>query len=461
MTAPAHGGNQTARTRYSIITLLVLSVFLDANPVLTAEEPPDSLQRILDESRYFSEETLKSIKDSARKKVAKGKVAVLFEDLPGYPIPVTRAVSILPHPPEVIWQVLLDYDNYKEFMPFTKASMVDPGRSAGEVLFFRTELALPVVSDRYYTLIFNLEEYVLGKPGTFFLRWALDPESESNFNLNSGSWKLAPYGPEEQQTLVFLTVANDPGGSIPDFIKKKSSATAIVSNFEAISERAGQGLTAGIYYRSIPENKLDRYIQKEVDESRTFDYSYLEELSARRKKELKEGEILVTMSDIKGTWVKAAQAVALLKAPSSRVLEVITEYEQYQDYMPYVSSIEVDKERSKGNVRYVAYRLHFLLLPYIKDRYFTIKMIKEDLSDTHPPGTFFLTWRLDPTMPTNFKRNAGSWKLVPCGKGGSHTLVFHTVFANPGGLSPWFWRNISEKRVVQDVIYSIKERAEE
>lgn len=440
---------------------LILSLFLNVSPALTAEEPLDSLQQVLDESRYFSEETLKSIKESDRNEIAKGKVAVFFEDVPGYSIPVTKAVSILPHPPEVIWQVLLDYDNYKEFMPFTKESRVDSDRSGGEVLFFRTELALPVVSDRYYTLIFKLEEYALGEPGTFFLRWSLDPESESNFKLNSGSWKLAPYGPGEEQTLAFLTVANDPGGSIPDFIKKKSSATAITSNFEAISNRAGQGLAAGIYYRTTPENNLDRYIQKEVDKSRTFDCSYLEELSAEKQKDLEEGEALITMSDIKGTWVKAAQAVALLKAPSSRVLEVITEYEQYQDYMPYVSSIEVDKERSKGNVRYVSYRLHFLLLPYIKDRYFTIKMINERVSDTRPAGTFFLTWQLDPTRPSNFKRNAGSWKLVPCGENGSHTLVFHTVFANPGGLSPWFWRNISEKRVVQDIIDSIKERAEE
>jgi len=441
------------------VSFFLLPVILFPDQTLKAADPADALQQALAGSRDFSAETLKSLEPSDREKITKGKVIAIFDDIPGYATALTRAIAILPHPPEVIWQVILDYDNYQDFMPFTRESRIDASRSGGEVLFFYTELALPVVSDRYYTLKFTIEEKVLGKPGTFFMKWDLDPERESNFILNSGSWHLVPYGPGGQNTLTFLTVANDPGGNIPNFIKKRSSAAAITANFKAISNRAGAGLAQKIYYMPIPEDKLDRTMKRKVDESRTLDGSFLERFSAGKLADLNEGEVLVTMNDIKGTWVEMAQAVALLRAPSSRVLEVITEYEQYKDYMPYVSVIEVDKARSKGNVQYISYRLHYRLLPYIKDRYFTIKMIEEKLPDVSP-GTYFLSWRLDRTNPSNFSRNSGSWKLVPCGEGGSDTLVFWTILANPGGLSPWFWRNLSEKRVARDIIKAIRERAE-
>ena len=238
----------------------------------------------------------------------------------------------------------------------------------------------------------------------------------------------------------------------------KSGAVAIPSNFEAISKRAGEGLAANIYHQPIHDDKLDMHMQEKVDESRTFDCSYLERLSTAEKQDLENGDVLVTMNDIKGTWVKTAHAVALLNVRSSRVFEVITDFEQYEDYMPYISSVEVDRERSMGNVWYISYRLHFFLLPYIKNRYFTIKMIEEKLNGAQT-GTHFLTWRLDPTSPSNFNRNSGSWKLVPCGEGGRNTLVFYTVLTNPGGLSPWFWRNISQKRVVRDILDSIREQA--
>jgi len=60
--------------------------------------------------------------------------------------------------------------------------------------------------------------------------------------------------------------------------------------------------------------------------------------------------------------------------------------------------------------------------------------------------------------PSNINRTCGSWKLLPYGDDGTRTLVFYTVLADPGGLSPWFWRNISAKKAVQNVFDALKER---
>ena len=158
--------------------------------------------------------------------------------------------------------------------------------------------------------------------------------------------------------------------------------------------------------------------------------------------------------------MKMAQTVALFDAPSSTVWQVITAFDEYKDYIPYVSESRTDPERSRGNVTYSYSRLHFLIFPLIKDRYYTLKLISEkDVGGEQ--GVYFLRWQLDPTKESNVNKNCGSWKLVPYGPKGEKTLVFYTILADPGGLSPWFWKNLSAKSAVKKVLKAIEARAEE
>jgi hypothetical protein len=136
----------------------------------------------------------------------------------------------------------------------------------------------------------------------------------------------------------------------------------------------------------------------------------------------------------------------------------VVDYGTYKAYIPYVAESAVDGQRSKGNVVYLQQRLDFGLI-LLKDRFYTIKLTQEETPDGKQ-GTYFIQWTLDPSKPHNVINNAGSWKLVPYGDNGSKTLVFYTVMADPGGFSPWFWKNLSVKKAVTKVLEAIERRAE-
>ena len=442
----------------SISAILIALVNIFPFHPAHAQQAVDALQKRLTESRTFQEETLNSLHESDRNKLKAGNVVALLEDIPESPVKIGKGIGVLSYPPEVVWQVLNDYANYKHFMPFTKESTVDLSRSGGDVVYFYSELSFPLIDERRYSLKITSEENVEGQPRTFFTSWSLDPEKKSNLYLNSGSWKLVPYGPGGQKTLAFYTVITDPGGSIPNFLKNKSTEVAIPSVFEAITSRAREGLSAKLYRLPLSEDTIDRLLRKNVEDSRTLDRSVMEALSEEEKKALATGDVLVSLSDVEGTWVKIARAVALIEMKPAALWKTITAYDDYEEFVPYVTECTVDPVRSKGNVTFLTYHLHFLVFPYIKDRYFTVKLI-EEVRPNGQPDTYFVHWWLDTTKPTNVNRNCGSWKLVPYGEDASKTLVFYTVLADPGGLSPWFWRNISAKKAVHNVIDAIKKRA--
>ena len=448
----------------AVILMLILCCLFPARVRCQDEKVPTEatvvLERELQQSRGLSEQTLSNLSKNDLQALKEGKIVAVLEDIPGSPVKIGKGMGIILYPPAVVMQVITDLNNYKEFMPFTKDSEVDLKRSGGDVIYFSSRLDVPLISDRFYTLKMIQEENVGGERGSFFFSWSLDREKESNLFLNSGSWKLVPYGPDAQKTLAFYTAITDPGGNIPDFIKDKSTKIGIPSVFEAITKRAKEGLATGLYRRPLPEDKLDLLMEEKVEQSRRLDVSTLQGLSSEDKEQLMNGEILISMNDVEGTWVKMASATVLVDVPSSRLWKVITAYGKYKEYVPFVAESRVDPGRSKGNVTYLTYRLHFLVWPFIKDRYLTVKITQDDKLGGGT-GVGFVQWGLDPTEPTNVNRNCGSWKILPYGEKGEKTLVFYTILADPGGLSPWFWKNLSAKSAVKKVLKAIEQRARE
>lgn len=441
----------------SLIKITTLFWLFMSCQIIYAQDASAFLHDALKQSRQFSTETLTSLAENYRKMIENGDPVAILEDIPGNPVKIGKGIGIIPYSPEVVWQVLNDYDNYKDFMPFTEESQVDPDRSGGDVVYFYSKLSFPLISDRYYSIKITNETNVGKQLGTFFTSWELDIEKETNLYLNSGSWKLVPYDDDGQKTLAFYTVLTDPGGNIPNFLKNKSTKMAIPSVFEAISERAHEGLSAGIYSIPLPGDKIDRIIRDRVWQTRNLDQSFLDHFSSHEKRAIEEGKVIISMKDIEGSMVKMGQATALIDMPPTRLLKILTEYDRYDELMPHVSKSTVDKKRSKGNVTFLSYRLHFRIYPYITDRYFTLKLVQDEV--LKGSATYFIYWELDSTKPSNINRSCGSWKIVPYGKRQSKSLVFYTVFADPGGISPWFWRNISAKSAIYDIYNAIKKRA--
>ncbi len=462
---PGRAKRSPGRSRWGIVGLLVPGILVLITAGGLAAEPQNekaraALKKELADSRHFQEKTLLEFDRGDREEIKKGKVVAILQDIPGSPVKIGKGVGVIDEPPAVVMQVITDLNNYKTFMPFTKESEVDLKRSGGDVIYFYSKLKVPLVDDRFYTLKMTSEENVDGLSGSFFISWSLDPEKEANLYLNSGSWKLVPYGPDGNKTLAFYTVITDPGGNIPNFIKNKSTKVGVPSVFEAITKRAREGMKSGLYHPPLPVDKMDRLLSEKVRQTRGLDISFLETLSEKDRKELEEGEILLSMKDVEGTWVKMGQAVAIFPVPTEKMWTLITAFDEYKEYIPYVEESTVDAEKSRGNVTYLYERLHFVVFPFIKDRYFSVKLSEEE-NVGGKAGTYFLQWKLNPAVEANVNENCGSWKLVPYGDKGEQTLLFYTILADPGGLSPWFWKNLSARKAGRKVLTAIGERAQQ
>ncbi len=446
----------------ALLASMVLSVPVPVPSQETegTEAAKAALSKELAASRSLQENSLNAFKKGDQKKVRAGKVVAILEDIQGSPVKIGKGIGVIPYPPLVVMQVIADLNSYKDFMPFTKESKVDLKRSGGDVIYFYSRLDVPFIDDRYYTLKMTEEENVDGHRGTFFFFWSLDPEQKSNLFLNSGSWKLVPYGADGGKTLAYYTVVTDPGGNIPNFIKNKSTKVGVPSVFEAITERAEEGLSSGLYKRPVPEDKVDLLLRQRVKETRDLDVTHLEKLPQEDREQVLHGEFLLSMSDVEGTWVKMVHTVALFDVPSSRLWKAITAFNEYKDFIPYVAESRVEPERSSGGTTYFFSRLHFLVFPLIKDRYYTVAIAQEENLDGKE-GVFFLQWWLDPTQKANVNKNCGSWKLVPYGEQNEKTLVFYTILADPGGLTPWFWKNLSARTAMKKVLRAIEQRAKQ
>jgi len=446
----------------TVLAAMVLLTWFAAEGLCASDQldkaTVDALDKALAESRHYDVRTLDTLSESDREDLEKGKTVAILEEIPGSPVKIGRGIGVLPYPPVVVVQVLNDFEHYKDCMPFTKESTVDQSRSGGDVIYYYSEVKAPLVSKRYFGLKVVTEENPDGQPGTFYNSWTLDPNKESNLHLSNGSWKLVPYGPKGEKTLAFYTVITDPGGNIPDFIKNKSTEVAIPGVYEAITKRAAEGLKAGDYELPPPEDQVEKAIHAMITRTRNLDTGTVDALPEDEKKELLEGGLLLSMEDVKGTWLRMGQAVAIFDAPPDRVFRTVVDYGTYKDYIPYVAESTVDAKRSTDREVYLRQRLDFGLI-LLKDRFYTIKLTQhEDLDGKK--GTYFVEWVLDPTREHNVVKNVGSWKLVPYGKDGKRTLVFYTLMADPGGFSPWFWKNLSVKKAATKVLKAIERRAE-
>ncbi len=417
-----------------------------------------TLNSTLENSRGYDSETLDTLRPSDRSKVAGGQTIAFLEEIPGSPVKIGRGIAIIPHPPILVVQVINDFANYKDIMPYARESVVDTQRSGGDVVYYYSEIKPPVVSARYYGLRIVTEQNVDGIPDTFFNSWHLDPETETNLELSSGSWKLVPYGRNGGSTLAFYTVITDPGGRIPDFIKNRATRVAIPGVYEAITERAAQGLESGIYTLPPDEDEVERAIREMVVRTRDLDISYIDNLQSCDRQKLLKGEHLLSMKDMEHAWLKMARVVSVFDAPPERVFQTVTDYDMYESFIPHVSESAVDAARSTGNTVYLHQRLDFDTC-LLKDRFFTIKLTERQNADGSN-DTYAIEWALDASREHNVIENLGSWKLVPLDQENSRTLVFFTAMVDPGGRSPWFWKNLSTEKALTTLLQAIQRQAE-
>lgn len=150
--------------------------------------------------------------------------------------------------PEIIFDVLSDFEHYPDFMPYVKESRVLGRESNGEVITY-ARIAPPFVSERDYLLRVRMTRGTVSNGGVFKVEWKAVPEAQPEIEgvvrikLNEGSWLVAPLNGGTRTRLTYTLLTN-PGGLIPDFVANMSNTIAIPELFKAVGKRSVQGAKA-------------------------------------------------------------------------------------------------------------------------------------------------------------------------------------------------------------------------
>lgn len=152
------------------------------------------------------------------------------------------AVSEVEVPPEVVFNVLVDFERYPEFMPYVKESRVLSREGDSEVVTY-ARIAPPFVNERDYPLKVRMTRGIALNGDVFRIDWTASPEAQSEVEgvvrvrLNEGSWLAEPLSGGKRTRLTYRLLTN-PGGLIPDFVVNLSNTIAIPELFEAVKKRS-------------------------------------------------------------------------------------------------------------------------------------------------------------------------------------------------------------------------------
>jgi len=144
--------------------------------------------------------------------------------------------------PEVVFNVVNDFDHYPEFMPYVIESRVLSRNGDSEVVAYN-RIAPPFVAERDYPLKFRMTRGSLANGGVFRSEWTASPEAEPEvegvvrIRLNDGSWVAEPISGGSRTRLTYTLLTN-PGGMIPGFVANMSNTVAIPKLFKAVMKRS-------------------------------------------------------------------------------------------------------------------------------------------------------------------------------------------------------------------------------
>jgi hypothetical protein len=154
-------------------------------------------------------------------------------------------------------------------------------------------------------------------------------------------------------------------------------------------------------------------------------------------------------------------AVSEVDAPPETVFNVVSDFEHYPDFMPYIVESRVLSRKNDDEV--ITYAR--LAPPFVSERDYPLKVRLTRGSGTIS-GVFKVEWIANPEARpeiegvVRIKLNEGSWIAEPI-YGGSRTLLTYKVLTNPGGLIPDFVVSMSNTVAIPELFEAVKKRASE
>jgi hypothetical protein len=178
-------------------------------------------------------------------------------------------MALIDAAPELVWQVLNDVNNFKNFMPRTLNSMAvapeklplilarKPSRAeeveqllgpvpadpasyrvpGGEyTVYLYSNLDFPWPCKNRWYIIKGLKDETGAAQHRYHSSWSL---VIGNLRENSGEWNLEPFG--SGKTKATYRLCTDPGGAIPEFLIKQGPSTTMPQIIKAVRKRVADG----------------------------------------------------------------------------------------------------------------------------------------------------------------------------------------------------------------------------
>ncbi len=174
-------------------------------------------------------------------------------------------------------------------------------------------------------------------------------------------------------------------------------------------------------------------------------------LDAEAWKKLEEGGTIVEGRTVEGQRLQSMLALFVIEAPLERVLAVITDSENAEEFMPYV--VESEARPGEGGTVLNTQRLD---LPWpAPDLTYEIEIRKQPPAGDDPAEPWQVHWKYVPGSG-NIAENRGTWSLFRHGEQG--TLVVYDNFVDPGGWVPGWLQDWASRRAIPDVAEAVRAR---
>ena len=150
-------------------------------------------------------------------------------------------------------------------------------------------------------------------------------------------------------------------------------------------------------------------------------------LNQREKKLIESGEIIVREIDVGKMKGRTFEAIGIINASQIQVLQVLTDYEKYPEFMPNVSHIEIlKKSRNEAILNYT------LTLPLGKIKKYRLRICvtKPDIQTSQIQWQYLIWPGLK--KEETIRDTTGYWLIETRSKNSS--LVLYHVYTDPGPI---------------------------
>jgi hypothetical protein len=171
----------------------------------------------------------------------------------------------------------------------------------------------------------------------------------------------------------------------------------------------------------------------------------------------RSGELVIFTKDVEEG--RKILAVSDMEAPPAIVFKVLSDFEHYQDFMPYVTESRIlEQKNAGGTITYAR-----IAPPFVSERDYPLS-VRTIAGAASNGGVFKIEWTAAPDIKPEVKGvvrvrlNEGSWRGEPL-DGGKRTRLTYTLLTNPGGLIPDFVLDLSNTIAIPKLFDSVRKRS--